>query len=437
MTEVWGADDDVWLPSGAPSRLREFLDGKSSSVEIDMANVPWLPRPFDAPVFAEPSLSARAGSTPTMVTLEVAWSRPGPARSVFEVLIVGGRLEISSNELAPKVERQLSEWVAAVNRQLSARDRELESVRVQGRILIVTTRSPFPPTRASSSTPLPVALAGLLALRQPTVPTTPWRHRTGTAKLLSVTAVFLLFFGGAAVVAATFIDDLVNDEPTSEPEPEPEPETPTSVVTSTASTVSTTTQPPGPCEADPEADECALAPPGGPPVTPSSTSTTSTTSSSSTTSTTSSTTTTTLPPGPCANDPDADVAACPPPPPPGFGDDDSPTGDSGNGNPGGGGVECEGSDVPADSNNDGINDTCVDIYTQVLPPTGGAPVPGQVAPPPRPIPATGSDSNVPLQLGVLLILAGLIALVAAHRRAGPIAATTVRETQADSSEEGP
>jgi hypothetical protein len=52
------------------------------------------------------------------------------------------------------------------------------------------------------------------------------------------------------------------------------------------------------------------------------------------------------------------------------------------------------------------------------PPTSTHERGGEAVPPPRPIPATGSDSNVPLQLGVLLILSGLIAMVAGHRRAG-------------------
>jgi hypothetical protein len=77
---------------------------------------------------------------------------------------------------------------------------------------------------------------------------------------------------------------------------------------------------------------------------------------------------------------------------------------------------CVEPDVAFDDDNDGITDTCRDPYTGVIPPTGERPTQGEAVPP-RPIPATGSDTNVPLHLGVLLILAGLIALVAGHRRA--------------------
>jgi LPXTG-motif cell wall-anchored protein len=77
---------------------------------------------------------------------------------------------------------------------------------------------------------------------------------------------------------------------------------------------------------------------------------------------------------------------------------------------------CVEPDVAVDVDNDGTTDTCIDVYTEVIPPTGELPTESEAVPP-RPIPATGSDTNVPLQLGVLLMLAGLIAMVAGHRRA--------------------
>jgi hypothetical protein len=424
-----GADDNVWLPSGAPKELHEFLDGDSSSVEIDTTAIRWLPPPIDAPVLAEPSVTIRPGSTPTTVTIEVAWSRAGPT-SAFQVVIVDGRLRVTSSELAPSAARRVSAWVAAFNRELSVSDRQLDSLRVQGQVLIVTTRSPLPPPRASSMTPVPVALAGLLALRRPPTSAAPWRRRTQAAKLLSATAIFLIICGGAAVVTAALLDDTIGDGDSQSSDE--------STTVPTTSSDSTTTLPPGPCASDSDAEEgvaaCPPVPPSLPPTTivtstasstisTSSTTSTSTTSTSTTTSTTSTTTTsttpttpttsstsstssTTLPADPCATDPDAEVATCGPTSVPG---------------PGGGGtddeVQCVDPDVPADVNNDGITDRCIDVYTEVIPPTGGLPTQHEAVPP-RPIPATGSDSNVPLQLGVLLILAGLIALVAGHRRAG-------------------
>ncbi len=404
MTDGRGAGAEVWLPSGAPDELVDFVDGRTQSVEIDVADLGWLPLPADVPAFAEPSVVIDHGWSPTAVSFEIGWGQFG-ANPAVRVVIVDGALSVATSGLSDGTARALSEWGATFNRALSANHRQLDSLRVNGSLLRITTRSPLAMARADAAVALPVALAALWALRRPTpAELPPWRQRSRPAKTLLAIAIVLLSGGGVVIVATALRD--AGDSDAGPPSTPPRSASTTIGVPPTPGTTDVPTD-----VTTPEATVSVL-PPEPPP-------TTAPIDTTSTTEVTSSSDVTTTSENRIAFGPDPRIPPTPPPttstttPPP-------PVDTTKNTLPTELLDTCGESTVRVDINGNGVADECEALtyyLTEVaLPPLPGPPGTFPPAPAAPSLAATGSDSNVPLQLGILLILAGLTAMVAAHRR---------------------
>ena len=407
MTDAPRFDGEPRLPPGTPGDVHDFVAGRTSTVEIDTSELEWLPHPADVPPFATASVRIRPGSAPSSVGLLVTWGRSVPVQSDIGITIEGGALGVAANGLPTDTARALAAWVVSFNDALRADERQLDSLRVRGSILIITSRPAFPQSRTSSTTPAPVALAALSALRRPT-PRTRWRDRTQAARMLLATAFVLVFCGGATIVAGVWSYDPLADDP---PNAGPEITTGTSSQTTTTTTITTA---PDSCVTDtlPDGSCATVGGPSLPPLPPDVTTSSivdptvsSVPDPTDPTTTQILCTTDTLPDGSC-------VTVGGPDPPLLTGKKALPLTTVPDADPP---VECFETDLGApDTDGDGVPDECVDFYVDVA--VAGPIPPGSVAP--GTLAATGAEGGMPIRLGILLILAGLIALVAAHRRTG-------------------
>lgn len=160
------APEPAKLPGNAPTALGNFVGCTIDSVDLDLADVGWLPKPEAAPDFLTPSASVEDGWTPQRATIRIGY---GDFMSLsIPASIVDGRLSVDSSNLGFGIGDEVTRWVDAFNATLATHDKQLDRLDVRGDTLTLTKR----PVVAASDHPA-AAPAAAVTTGATTVPDAP------------------------------------------------------------------------------------------------------------------------------------------------------------------------------------------------------------------------------------------------------------------------
>jgi hypothetical protein len=138
MPDDDGVPDPARLPAQAPDALRRFVSCATESVNLDLTDVGWLPKPEGAPDFLTPSASVEDGWTPQRATIEIGY---GEFLSMeVPTSIVDGQLVVDASNLAFGIGDGVTKWVDAFNATLAAHGKQLDRLDVRGGELVLTKR---------------------------------------------------------------------------------------------------------------------------------------------------------------------------------------------------------------------------------------------------------------------------------------------------------
>jgi hypothetical protein len=127
------------LPNGAPAALRGFVACTVDRVDLDVADMGWIPKPPGMDGLPEPGVTINDGWTSTTATIKIGW---GFVSIELPATIVDGQLSIdTSNLMLEDIGTNVDKWVDAFNRTLRDNDKQLDSFDVHGNTVTMTKRA--------------------------------------------------------------------------------------------------------------------------------------------------------------------------------------------------------------------------------------------------------------------------------------------------------
>ncbi|MGI9645072.1 MAG: hypothetical protein ACR2O6_07165, partial [Ilumatobacteraceae bacterium] len=117
--------DGPKMPGAAPDALKQFVACTSDSLELDMSEMGWLPKPENVPDFLTPSVTLPDRATSTGATIRIGY---GEFISIdLPATIVEGELRVAARGSGFGIGPEIDKWVHAFNRQLRENDKQLDS----------------------------------------------------------------------------------------------------------------------------------------------------------------------------------------------------------------------------------------------------------------------------------------------------------------------
>ena len=153
------------LPKDAPKPIKDFLEGKASSVTLAPGKITWLPKPKAVSDAPNPTVTFTAKPGSDVVTASAGY---GPASIDLEVSVVDGRLKVDGG-MGAKVlglSGDIDKWVKDVNAWLKHKGLVLQTPVVKDGSLVLTTKSADAPAGGSGTKEqgLKAAAVGILVI---------------------------------------------------------------------------------------------------------------------------------------------------------------------------------------------------------------------------------------------------------------------------------